>query len=242
VRQGAGASPSGASRPLPRAAGRPACPRRCPGPLPDGPGPAPRRLCDCRGLRGGPAGGGISRPRPRRSRGASLPPGAQDGTARRLVRPQAPAVQTEGESGQTKAHPVKNGLLVQARRPLLLLRDPYGGRGHALRLAAAPPSPVQAGSPYVPARGCPAGTLPPGASRMPTQQPRGQERPLEEQRAHQARPQRRRRLEHVHSRVKRGRSVTDRLRLWKQAVRALVMALCCALQNCRGRLTPPVST
>ena len=40
------------------------------------------------------------------------------------------------------------------------------------------------------------------------------------------------------SRVKRCRIVKDRLRLWKEGVRDLVMALCCALHNFRVRLTP----
>jgi hypothetical protein len=46
------------------------------------------------------------------------------------------------------------------------------------------------------------------------------------------------RIDPVQSRVKRCRSVKDRIRLWKQGVRALVMALCGALHNFRVRLTP----
>ena len=38
--------------------------------------------------------------------------------------------------------------------------------------------------------------------------------------------------------VKRCRLVKDRIRLWKQGVRALVMARCCALHNLRVRLNP----
>jgi beta,beta-carotene 9',10'-dioxygenase len=43
---------------------------------------------------------------------------------------------------------------------------------------------------------------------------------------------------HVNSSVKRCRIVKDRIRLWKAGVRDLVMELCCALHNCRVRLTP----
>jgi hypothetical protein len=81
-------------------------------------------------------------------------------------------------------------------------------------------------------------TLPQVESLRPTKHPRGQERTLEQHRAHQALDQRRLRIEHVNSRVKRCRIVKDRLRLWKEGVRALVMALCCALHNVRVRLTP----
>jgi hypothetical protein len=38
----------------------------------------------------------------------------------------------------------------------------------------------------------------------------------------------------VNSSVKRCRIVKDRIRLWKEGVRDLVMELCCALHNFRG--------
>jgi len=49
---------------------------------------------------------------------------------------------------------------------------------------------------------------------------------------------RRLRIEHVNSSVKRCRIVKDRIRLWKEGVRDVVMELCCALHNFRVRLTP----
>jgi hypothetical protein len=73
---------------------------------------------------------------------------------------------------------------------------------------------------------------------MPTKKPRGQELTLEEQRANQTLHHRRLRIEHVNSSVKRCRIVKDRIRLWKQGIRALVMELCSALHNFRVRLTP----
>ena len=80
-------------------------------------------------------------------------------------------------------------------------------------------------------------TLPEVVILMPTKKPRGQELSLEEQRANQALNQRRLRIEHVNSSVKRCRIVKDRIRLWKQGVRDLVMELCCALHSFRVRLT-----
>ena len=38
--------------------------------------------------------------------------------------------------------------------------------------------------------------------------------------------------------VKCGRIVKDRIRLWEQGVRDLVMEVCCALHNFRVRLNP----
>ena len=68
--------------------------------------------------------------------------------------------------------------------------------------------------------------------------PRGQELTLEEKQTNQALHHRRLRIEYVNSSVKRCRIVQDRIRLWKQGVRDLVMKLCCALHNFRVCLTP----
>lgn len=73
---------------------------------------------------------------------------------------------------------------------------------------------------------------------MPIKKPRGAELTLEQHLDHQALHQRRLRIEHVHSRVKRCRIVQDRIRLWKKGMRDLVMERCCALHNFRVRLTP----
>jgi hypothetical protein len=73
---------------------------------------------------------------------------------------------------------------------------------------------------------------------MPTKKPRGAELTLEHHLANQVFHQRRLRIEHVNSSVKRCRMVKDRIRLWKEGVRDLVMELCCALHNVRVRLHP----
>lgn len=105
-------------------------------------------------------------------------------------------------------------------------------------MADATPYPLPVGSRLLQDLGFLAFTLPGVVILMPMKKPRGQELSLEEQRAHQALNQRRLRIEHVNSSVKRCRIVKDRLRLWKEGVRDLVMELCCALHNFRVRLTP----
>src|SRR5215470_2172816 len=217
----------------PRAAGGPADPRRCPGPFPDGAGPAPRGLGGRRGCRRGCAGGRTSARRHARG-----PPFAHDGTERRIVRPQDPAEQKACYSGKKKDHTVKNVLLVNALLFILFLSDTYGGRTHDLRIAEATPYPLPAGSRLLQDLGFLAFTLPEVVILMPTKKPRGQELTREQQRANQALNQRRLRIEHVHRSVKRCRIVKDRIRLWKQGVRDLVMELCCALHNFRVRLHP----
>ena len=72
---------------------------------------------------------------------------------------------------------------------------------------------------------------------VPMKKPRGK-LTLEQQRANQALHHRRLRIEHVNSSVKRCRIVKDRIRLWKEGVRDVVMEICCALHNFRVRLTP----
>ena len=71
-----------------------------------------------------------------------------------------------------------------------------------------------------------------------TVKPRGEALTREQQRANHALNQRRLCIEHGNRSVKRCRIVKDRIRLWKQGGRDLVMELCCALHNFRVRLTP----
>jgi hypothetical protein len=73
---------------------------------------------------------------------------------------------------------------------------------------------------------------------MPTKKSRGEALTLEEQGADQALHARQRRIEHVHSRVKPCRLVTDQIRLAQERVRPLVLERCCALHTCRVHLSP----
>ena len=109
---------------------------------------------------------------------------------------------------------------------------------HDLRIAEAAPYPLPAGSQLWQDLGFLAFTLPQVAILMPTKKPRGQELTQKQTLANQALHHRRLRIEHVNSSVKRCRIVKDRIRLWKEGVRDLVMELCCALHNFRVRLMP----
>ena len=152
--------------------------------------------------------------------------------------PRTPGEQTDCYSGKKKDHTVKNVLLVNACLTILFLSDTYGGRVHDLRIAEATPYPLSAGSGLLQDLGFLAFTLPQVEILMPTKKPRGAELSLEQYLANQELNQRRLRIEHVNSSVKRCRIVKDRIRLWKEGVRDLVMELCCALHNFRVRLTP----
>jgi hypothetical protein len=127
---------------------------------------------------------------------------------------------------------------VNALLTLLFLSDTYGGRIHEKRIADATPSPLPAGSRLLQGLGFLAFTLPQVVILMPTKKPCGEELTREQHMANQALHQRRLRIEHVNGSVKRCRIVKDRIRLWKEGVRDLVMELCCELHNFRVRLTP----
>src|SRR6184192_4944127 len=91
------------------------------------------------------------------------------------------------------------------------------------RLPTPPPYPLPAGSRLLQDLGFLAFTLPHVEILMPTKTPRGQELTWEEQLANQALHSRRLRIEHVNSSVKRCRIVKDRIRLWKEGIRDVVM-------------------
>jgi hypothetical protein len=133
---------------------------------------------------------------------------------------------------------VKNVLLVNAFLLVLFLSDTYGGCVHDKRIADATPYPLPAQSRLLQDLGFLAFTLPQVEILMPTKKPRGEALTPEQQRANQALNQRRLRIEHVNRSVKRCRIVKDRIRLWKEGVRDLVMELCCALHNFRVRWSP----
>ena len=133
---------------------------------------------------------------------------------------------------------MKTVLLVNAPLTILFLSATHGGRVHDLRIAEATPYPLPAGSQLLQDLGFLAFTLPQVEILMPTKKPRGQELTLEQHVANQVLHCRRLRIEHVNSSVKRCRIVKDRIRLWKEGVRDLVMEICCALHNFRVRLTP----
>jgi hypothetical protein len=81
-------------------------------------------------------------------------------------------------------------------------------------------------------------TLPGMEILMAMKKPKGQLPTPEQKRVNQSLHERRLRIEHVNSRIKRCRIVKDRIRLWKRGIRDPVMEICFALHNFRVRLGP----
>jgi DDE superfamily endonuclease len=133
---------------------------------------------------------------------------------------------------------VKNVVRINAALTILFLSDTYAGSTHDKRMADATPYPLPAGSRLRQDLGFLAFTLEHVKIIMPTKQPRGRTLTRAQKAANRRIARRRVRIEHVNSRVKRCRIVRDTNRLRKVGVRELVMEICCALHNFRGRLMP----
>ena len=129
-------------------------------------------------------------------------------------------------------------LLIDAALTILFLSETSAGSIHEKRIAQATPYPLPAGSRLLQDLGFLAFTLPPVEVIMPTKKPRGRALTRAQKAANRRLARRRVRIEHVNSRVKRGRIVHDTCRLRKAGIRDLVMEVCCALHNFRLRLTP----
>jgi hypothetical protein len=163
---------------------------------------------------------------------------SQDGTERRLERPQAPTEQTRDDRGKKQCQTVNNVRLSNAARTRLFLSATDAGRTHDKRMAEAAPYPLPAGSRLLQDLGFPAFTLHQVETLMPTRKPRGRALTRTQKAANRRLARRRVRIEPVNSSVKRCRMVHDICRLRKAGVRDLVMEVCCGLHNFRIRLTP----
>ena len=121
---------------------------------------------------------------------------------------------------------------------LLFLSETPSGSVHDTRLADATPDPLPAGSQWLQDVGFQAFTLDGVNILQPTKKPRGRELARAQKTRHRKLARRRVRIEHVHSSVKRCRMLQDTVRVWKAGIRDMIMAIGCALQNLRVRLTP----
>jgi hypothetical protein len=133
---------------------------------------------------------------------------------------------------------VKDVRRIAAARTRPLRRATAGGSPPDQRRVDAPPAPCPAGRRWLQDLGCLALTLDRVESIRPTQQPRGRGLPRVPNAANRRIARRRVRLEPVHSRVKRWRSGHDTSRFRKVGARDLVLDVCGARHNVRGRLTP----
>ena len=133
---------------------------------------------------------------------------------------------------------MKNVLLVNAALAILFLSDTYEGSAHDKRIADATPYRLPPGSDLLQDLGFLAFSLEGVSCITPFKKPRGGTLTDEQKAFNQQLAQRRVRIEHVTSSVKRCRIVKDTIRMFKEDVRDMVAEICCALHNFRIRITP----
>jgi hypothetical protein len=128
---------------------------------------------------------------------------------------------------------VKNILLIDTLLTILFLSETVEGKRHDKKIADSTPYPLPPGSQLLQDLGFQAFTLEGVKTIMPTKKPRSAELSAEQKAANRLISQRRVRIEHVNSSVKRCRMVKEVIRLTKKGMRDLVMEVCCALYNFR---------
>jgi len=132
----------------------------------------------------------------------------------------------------------KNLLLINRALRILFLSETHPGSVHDKRSADTTPDPLPARSRLLQDVGFQAFTLDGVDILQPTKKPRGHELTRAQQARSRQLSRRRVRIEHVNSRVKRGRMRKETIRVWKVGSREMVLEIGCALHNFRVRLTP----
>ena len=129
-------------------------------------------------------------------------------------------------------------MLINAIVQILFLSETCGGSRHDKRIADETPYPLPEGSELLQDLGFLGFSLEGVRVQTPIRKPRGGELSEEQKAANQALASRRVPIEHVNSSVKRLRILKEPCRLFKDAVRDMVMEIGCALHNFRARITP----
>lgn len=130
---------------------------------------------------------------------------------------------------------MKNVLPINNELTIVFPSDTVEGKRHDKKIADSTPYPLPAGSQLLQDLGFQGFTLEGVETIMPTKKPRGIDLTAEQKAANRLISQRRVRIEHVNSSVKRCRMVKEAIRLTKKGMRDLVMEVCCALHNFRVR-------
>lgn len=133
---------------------------------------------------------------------------------------------------------MKNLLLINHAVTIVFLSATRPGKRHDKRLADETPYPLPRGSRLLQDLGFVGFALDGVETLTPHKKPRGGELTPEQKAENRALAQRRVRIEHVNSSVKRCRVVKDTIRIVKNNARDVMMEVCCALHNFRIRLNP----
>lgn len=161
-----------------------------------------------------------------------------DGTERPIPRPTDPIEQQEYYSGKKKQHTVKNNVIIDALCQITFLTATVAGRKHDKRLADESGYRLPKDSILIQDTGFQGFTVDEVTILQPKKKSKGQELTEDEKATNRLLSSIRIRMEHAIGGVKRYRVVKDKLRLWKEGVRDLVLEVCCGLHNFRLRFRP----
>ena len=133
---------------------------------------------------------------------------------------------------------MKNVVLADRSATICFLSDTIEGSSHEKPLADTTPYPLPEGSELLQDLGFLGFTLPGVIITMPHKKPKGQSLTEEQKADNRVVSQRRVRIEHIMSAVKRCCILTDDIRLRVDHIRDTVMEICCALHNLRLKHVP----
>lgn len=133
---------------------------------------------------------------------------------------------------------MKNVVLADKDGRVPFLSDTHEGSTHDKPIADTTPYPLPEGSELLQDLGFQGYTLEGVEITQPHKKPRGKPLTEEQKAENKAIARRRVRIEHIISSIKRCRILKEPIRLWKDSVRDMVMAICVGLHNFRLRLNP----
>jgi hypothetical protein len=133
---------------------------------------------------------------------------------------------------------VKNVILADRSARVCFLSDTIEGASHEKPLADARPYPLPPGSELLQDLGFLGFTLPDVTITMPHKKPKGQSLTETQKADNRVISQRRVRIEHIISALKRCCILRDDIRLRADHIRDTVMEICCGLHNLRLRHLP----
>lgn len=161
-----------------------------------------------------------------------------DGTERPIQRPGDPDEQTEYYSGKKKCHTIKNILLIDDQCIIHFLSATYAGKWHDKSLVDDEHYQLPAGSVLYQDMGFQGFTVADVLIQQPTKKPRGGDLTAAQKADNRRIASEKMRIEHTMCSVKRCRIVKDKIRLWKDNIRDMVMDIACGLHNFRLRYRP----
>ena len=161
-----------------------------------------------------------------------------DGTERPIQRPVDADEQTEYYSGKKKCHTIKNILLIDERCIIRFLSATYAGKWHDKSLVDDEQYWLPAGSVLYQDMGFQGFTVADVLIQQPTKKPRGGTLTAAQKADNHRIASEKMRIEHTMGSIKRCRIIKDKIRLWQDNSRDMVMDIACGLHNFRLRYRP----